>query len=167
MIPVRLEHTFRGTRDQFWQVIFHPEYPAALQKVVGVKEFELVELEDHGDRITRIVRSEPERDLPAAIRKITGANLSYTEYATLHKAEHRHEFKVVLNKMPKRADIHGQYILEEPEPGRLLRHCQAEVSVGIPLLGKKIEKTIVADMEKTLLITAGVIQEWLDRLQAE
>ena len=162
MIPIRFEHTFRGTRDKFWKVLFHPKYPEALREVVGVKQFELLDLTDHGDRIVRVVRSEPERDLPAAIRKVTGASVVYTETATLYKAEHRHEYKVVLDSMPKRADINGQYFLDELEPGLLRRRCEASVTINIPLFGKKIEKAIAKDMESTLEITARVIQEWLD-----
>ncbi len=162
MIEVDFEQTFRGTRDKFWQILFHPKYPEALRGKVGVKEFELIELTDHGDRIVRVIRSIPERDLPAAIRKITGANLIYTEHATLYKAEHRHEYQVILEKLSKRADIRGQYILEDVEPGVIKRRLRATISISLPLIGKKVEKAVAEDLQKTLTITAGVIQEWLD-----
>lgn len=162
MTPFHIEQTFRGTREKFWQVLFHPEYPATVGKLTGVKSHELLELTDHGDRITRVIRSEPKRDLPAAVRKITGASLVYVERATLYKAEHRQEFTVELEKLQKRADIAGRYTLEEVEPGVIRRVGDASIEIKVPLLGKRIEKAVVEDLTNSHAITAKVIQSWLD-----
>ncbi len=162
MTPFHIEQTFRGTRDEFWRVLFHPEYPAAVAKLTGVKSHELVELTDHGDRITRVIRSEPKRDLPAAVRKITGASLVYLEHSTLYKAEHRHEFRVELEKLQNRADIAGRYTVEEVEPGVVRRVGDATIEIKVPLLGKRIEKGVVEDLTSSHAITAKVIQAWLD-----
>ena len=163
MTPFRIEHEFRGELARFWQVFFDESCMREQYRQVGVKEFAVLELVDEGETIRRTIHVVPNRDLPVVIRKITGATLGYTEHLTFTRSANRVDIHIVPSTLPERTQIAGVYSVTPLAPGRMLRVFEGSIAIDVPLLGRRIERTVLDDMTTSYAAGARVTQTWLDR----
>ena len=80
-------HTINCDVDTFWNKIFlDPAYNKSLY-LDGLKfpEYESLEERDTGTTVVRRVRVVPKQDAPAAIQKLAGGRIAYTEEGTFDK----------------------------------------------------------------------------------
>ncbi len=158
---------FKFVHDQncdparFWEVFFDEAYNQAVYKVVGTKGRQFLELTDHGATKTWVLRVFPERDLPDFAKKIIKGDLGYIEHATMDKAANRIVSRIEPTLFKDKTKINSVYTIESIGPGKCRRTFEGDVEVSIPLLGKKVEQIIVADMEKAYASVADFTNEWL------
>ncbi len=162
MIPFRFEHEFRGSVARYWELFFDDDVQRAQFERVGVKVFEILERVDTGDTITRRLHVVPKRDIPAVIKKVTGASLGYTEQTTLYRRRNVADTVVVPTTLGGRTVIGGQHTVTELGDGRFVRAFVGAITIAVPLVGKKIEKAIFEDMERSYADGAKITQGRLD-----
>lgn len=164
MTPFHFEYLFRARDpDAVFEVYFDPEHQAEQDRRVEVARREILEDVDEGATRRRVCRVFPRRQLPAVIRPLLKGDLSYDEVIVWHKASHTIEFDIRPRLLDGKAQIRATYRLEPAGPGRVRRQYDGEVTVHVRLIGGRIEKAILEDLGRSLTLTAGCTQDYLDR----
>lgn len=167
MTPFRIEHEFRcQSVEAFWDLFFDDEHAAALDEHTDIEEREVVERRDEGDKLYRTIRMRPKRQLPGWFRKLTKKELAYTQNEVFHKAENRIEIEIVPTVFSGKTEIKSVYTLTEVAPGRYNRVFEGSISIKVPMFGKRIERSILQDMEKSYELGAALTQRRLDERAA-
>ncbi len=164
MTPFHFEYLFRARDpDAVFAVYFDPDHQADQDRRVDVAKRETLEDVDEGDLRRRVARVYPRRQLPVVIRPLIKGDLSYEESIVWHKRDHRIQFDIRPRLLDGKAQILATYQLHQEGPGKVRRLYDGQVNVQVRLIGGRVEKTIVEDLEKSLTATAGCTQEYLDR----
>lgn len=164
MTPFHFEYMFRARDpDAVLSVYFDEEHQAEQDRRVEVVKRETLEDVDGPDTRRRVSRISPRRQLPAVIRPLIKGDLSYDETIVWHKAAHRIEFDIRPRILDGKAQILASYQLHPAGPGRVRRTYDGKATVEVRLIGGRIEKAIIEDLERSLTLTAGCTQEYLDR----
>lgn len=163
MTPFRFEHEFRAdSAAQFWRGYFDEQHIAHLDAELGLRARELKERREDESTLHRVSRVMPERELPGWLRKVTGAGLDYEEHLTFYKHENRCELLILPSLFPSRTRIEGTYDVQEVGPGRLLRRFFGTIDIRVPVLGGRVERSVLADMESSYQRAVPLTQDWLD-----
>src|SRR5262249_3464774 len=109
------------------------------------------------------VKIMPERDLPGIVKKIVGGDLGYTERSKLNKATNRMDVSIEPTLMKERTKIQGIYSVESIGPGKVRPTFEGDIEVEIPLVGRKVEATVLEDVKRSYDIAADVTREWLGK----
>ena len=83
--PVGMTQTIHATQklactpEQFWEMYFDPAFTERLVATLDLKDLRELDFVDHEDRWVRTMWVEPNRDLPAAVRKVAKDATAETE----------------------------------------------------------------------------------------
>jgi hypothetical protein len=164
LIGLHIEHEFRGPSvARFWDSYFDPAHRARLDAATGIASREVLERVDSGDTLLVVQRIVPVREIPAFVRKLTGAGLDYVERQLFHRADDRIDIDIQPSMFPSRTHMKLVYALRQVGAGRLLRTCDGEIEIRVPLVGGRIERGIRTDLEHSYEAAVPLTQEWLDR----
>jgi len=161
--PFLFEHEFQcADPAAFWRCYFDEEHEARLDEALGLQAREV--LEDTDDGTTRLLRYRvvPKRQIPGWLRAVTRAGLEYDEESIFYKADNRIEISIRPALMPGRTRIESTYSVVAIEPGRVLRRCEGEIEMRIPVIGGRLERAIVRDMEASYEVAVPLTQACLD-----
>ena len=89
----------------------------------------------------------------------------YVETVIWYRDDDRMEVDVRPSLLGGRAHVTSTYRLQMDEPGLVRRTYEGSVSVEVALVGGRIERRIIADIEHTIAISARCTQDYLDRHQ--
>lgn len=164
MQSFRFEHVFRAasTLDVF-TAYFDPGHAAEQDGKLDVVERTVLELDDTSAALRRVCRVVPRRQLPAIVRPLVSGPLHYVEVARWHKADDLIELDVRPSILSGRASITARYRLTPCGPGEIRRIYEGSVTVQVALISTRIERGIVAELERSLPLAAACTQAWLDR----
>ena len=158
------EHVFRAPSvEVLFALYFDSTHQANTDVATRIASREVLEDDDGPATRRRVCRVTPERQLPAFMRPFFPGRLHYVETVIWHKAEDRMELDVRPSLFGGRSQILSIYRLRSVEPRLIRRTYEGSVSVEVGLVGGRIERKIVADMERTLAISARCTQDYLDR----
>lgn len=162
MLPFRFAHEFRGDPNHYWELFFDEAATRKQFAAVDVHDYDILELSRKDGVWTRTIRVTPARDLPLVIRKVTGATLGYTESSVYTVAKGTAVTDVKTSTLANRIDMSGTHELTGIGDGRFTRVFTGSVEVRVAVVGKRIEKLILADMEKSYAVGAELTQAGLD-----
>lgn len=162
MTEFRFEHTFDGSAGDYWWTFFSDECTREQYEAVGVRDFDVIERTDDGQRVVRVVRVTPARELPGFIRKLTGASLSYTERTELDRIAGTATTEVTPATLGGRITVRGTHRIEALSGDRIERVFSGAIEARVPLVGGRIESAILADMESSYALSAGITQAWMN-----
>jgi hypothetical protein len=154
-------HDFDCDIPAFWKVFFNEDYNVEMYKRIKVKERKMLERKEDDASVSFAVKIMPERDLPGVVKKIVGGDLGYTERSSLNKATNRMEVNIEPSLMKDRTTIKGVYWIEQIGPGKVRRTFEGDIEVDLPLVGRKVEATVLEDVKRSYDIAAEVHREWL------
>lgn len=163
MTPFRFEREFVGDAEAYWHAFFDEDCSREQYEAVGVRSFEVVELSRDDRGVRRSVRVVPARDLPAMIRRVTGASLGYLETTVYRRAEGTAETVVVPSTLASRIEVVGTHRITA-SGGSISRVFEGTVAVRLPLVGRRIERIVLDDMAASYRLGAAITQAWMDRL---
>lgn len=158
-----IRHEFDTTPEAFWRVFLHEPYNVELYDRIGVKERTVLERHEDDHTIKWAVRIVPKRDLPPIIKKIVGGDLGYTEISTFYKGKNYLDVTVEPTLLKERTTIKAVYSVKVLGPNRIQRVFEGDIRIDLPLVGSKVEATILDDMTKSYNVAATVTTEWLKR----
>ena len=162
MAKIRISHDFRcSSIALFWRGYFDETHQANLDSTSDMKEREVLEFTETDETIYREVRMVPKRQLPGFIRKFTN-ELGYTEKSKLVKADNRMTIDIIPTVFTNRSRITGIYTIEQVDAETIRRTYDGEIEIKVALVGKKIEKTVIEDMQRSFAAGAACTQKWLD-----
>lgn len=162
MTEFSFSHVFAGRADDYWWAFFDEECTRRQYDAVGVRAFEVLERTETDAELVRVVRVTPARELPGFIRKLTGASLSYTETSRLDRAAQIATTEVVPATLSGRIEMGGTHRLEAVDADRFRRVFEGRIDARVPLVGRRIEAAVLADMEASYAAGARLTQSFLD-----
>jgi hypothetical protein len=164
MAVTTIEHTINCSEDTFWDKLFLDDafnqrlYKQAL-KFPG---FNQVKTEDTAKEAHRTIEITPSvGELPGAIKKVLGDNMSYTEEGVLDKQSRRYRMQIKPHTLPDKISMKGELWTEPAGPNKLKRIFKAEVTCKVFGIGGMLEKLIISEMEKSYDVAAKFTNEYV------
>jgi hypothetical protein len=158
-----ISHDFETDPETFWKLFFHEPYKLAMYERIGVKERTVLWSKDEGDIRSFSERILPKRDLPEIIKKIVKGDFGYTETSTFYLQKNYGDVKIEPTLMKEKTKITAKYSLIPQGPGKLRRTFEGDITVSIPLVGGRVEKSIIDDVRRSYDVAAEVTKEWLKK----
>jgi len=159
----KITHEFATDPATYWKVFLSEGYNVDLYERIGVKERTVLSRSEDDVSARWTVRIVPKRDLPGFLKKIVGGDLGYTEISTLDKVKNVIDVTIEPTLMKERTKIKARYTLTPLGAGRLARTFEGDITVDMPLVGRKVEAAVLEDVEKSYNVAAQVTTEWLAR----
>ncbi len=158
-----LVQEFPTDPETFWKVFFDEEYNTALfGTALPIKERRLLELEETDQEIRRRVQVTPAEEVPAAIQKVIGGDMTYIEQTTWKKGSLEAPVHVELASERLRPKFHFDSMIRvEPTGSGVRRTLAGEIKVKIPLMGGTIEKQVFKGIEENDRRAAEFMRKWL------
>ena len=164
MTPFCFEHVFRADSvDDVFAAYFDADQQRDQDRATDIAQRDVLELAEKDDEVRRVCRVVPRRQLPALVRPLVAGQLHYIEHVTWNRRADRMEMDIRPSLLGGRVQILGTYRLERISDNEIRRTYEGQVSVDIALLASRIERGIVAELDKTMPIAAACTQAWLDR----
>jgi len=165
MTKFRFEHEFQARAPQdIFDIYFDPTHNEEQDRLAEIDRRELVEHKDTLEIREVVYKVFPRRLLPAAVKAFQKSGpLHYIEHVVWRKADDVIDFSIKPSVMGDRAHIVATYRLVPVGPGRVKRTYEGSADVDVPLVGRRIERAIVEELERSMQRTAKCTQEWLDR----
>jgi hypothetical protein len=161
-----IAHEFDCDADTFWKIFFDEEFQKDMFAVIGIKERTVHKFEEDDREIRREVKVVPKRDLPAAMKTLIKGDFGYVEHDVYHKGQNLMDVRIVPTLMSDRFDMKATFRVIPLGGQRVRREFTGTIKVSVPLLGGKIEKSVVEDMQKSYDDAATVMRRWVAKQQA-
>lgn len=159
------EHVFRAPSvAAVLAAYFDPEHLAMQDKLAELGDRTVTEDEDTEATRKTSWRVHSLKPLPVFARPfVQGGRLTYVETMTLRKAANEIDLTIAPQILSGRVSVTAVYALEQIGEGQVRRRYRGQIVVGIPLLSGKIERAIIAEIDKGMPLMTGVTQTWLDQ----
>lgn len=166
--PFSFEYVFRAAAPSvILDAYFDPDHLATQDKLAELGDRTVVSDEDTPERRTTSWRVISLRPLPSIARPfVDGGKLVYIEQMIWRRADDEVDLTVIPQILGERVRVTATYQLTKIGDDQVRRRYAGSVSANIPLLSGKIERGIVAEIEKAMPMMAGSTQGWLDRTAA-
>ncbi len=146
----RIEDPFDTDPRTYWDVFFSDAYNEGLWPALDMG-WELRTFEREGEGEDLVIRREqvlvPNRELPGFLRKFVQGALAYTERNVFRAKDSAMEVVTIPSVAADKLESHGVYRVEPAGAGRCVRIYEGEVRCTLPLVGGKVEKHLVAEIE--------------------
>ncbi|HEX5059523.1 MAG TPA: DUF2505 family protein [Kofleriaceae bacterium] len=160
MTPFCFEHVFVADGPgELFAAYFDVQHQIEQDRVLEIREREVIELFERGDEIVRRSRVVPSRQLPALLRPLASGPLHYIEHAVGRRAAHM--IDIDLRLFGDRGRVTARYELAQMAPGSVRRRYSGVVSVDVALVAGRVERGIVTEFERSLSRASSCTQNWL------
>ncbi len=157
-------HTFPVSARRYWDATDTPSCNAAIDGATKIKR-ELLEERTRPGRRFQKVRSVPDRKLPGVVATAIGS-----DRLVLIQDQDFDDDKLVLSfratpearKVANKVRCQGTLTVRDRGDGTCERVVKGEISVAIPLVGRKIEKQVVDQLSDGYEKNARAITSWLE-----
>lgn len=162
MIEFTLRHPLNCTPQRHWELFFDPEWTRTLIiDGLGFSTCDVRPVREQGDERHREMTVTPKLDVPAAVAKLLGPKLGYTERGTFHVAKERWTYQLVLNVLSEKIRMGGEVTVEPLGNDRCTRISKMWVEVKIFGVGGMVEKAAEKNMRDGWDRSAHWINGWL------
>jgi hypothetical protein len=163
MPETTIRHELECDEETYWKCVFADDYNRRLYKeTLKFPGYELVDQKEDEQKIVRKVRVDPPTgSMPAAVKKVIGDKLSWTEDGTFDKGSKRYSFKVVPSTMPEKIQNRGVLWTEKLEGKRCVRLAQISIEVKVFMVGSIIEERLITDLRASYETAATFTNEYV------
>ncbi len=148
----RIADDFATSAARYWEVFFSDDYNRGLWDALDI-DWELTHLERTGEGPDLVIRREqvlrPRREVPGFMRKLAGDALAYTERNVFTARDDAMTVDTIPSVLRDKLHARGVYRLEPAAGGGVCRVYEGDFVCSIPLVGKKIEQHLVAEIENS------------------
>ena len=164
MLKFTIEHELDCSPDGHWELFFDPEWTESL--IVGGLGFESCDVKpfvDEGDERSRQMRVIPKLDVPAAVAKLLGPRLGYTEKGVFHLPTKRWKYDLVLSVLAERIRLGGELTTKaiDGKPDKCTRVSELWVDCRIFGIGGMVERAAEKNMRDGWNKSADWINDWI------
>ena len=161
MAEMNIVQRYDCTAFELWVILRDPRFQDDLAELAEIDREFLKDDPVPGGRDVQ-VKVTLRKELPRAVANATGEERFYwTQRMRTFDTETRLDWSIVPGLIPERVTARGTMTITNRGPGRCERLVKGSIRVGIPVVGKKIEKQIVADLEKSYARAADLIRKRL------
>ena len=160
-VKLNVQHIFNCSMETYWSMFWDPAYGEMLERETGMQR-EVLWMREEGPLKVYRVKFIPNADLPAPIAKIAGTKkLIYEQENRLNTETNVMQWQVFPAVVKDKVSAKGTMAMTTVSNG-VQRIVDGEVTVRVPLVGKKIEKAIMASVISSYEQAAQITQKWLD-----
>jgi len=142
-----LHQELHCSAERFWELFFDPEFSREMiVDGLGFASCEIDPVLDEGAWRKRTMRVQPKLDVPAAVAKLLGPRLGYTEHGKLDTRTQHWSYDIVLSVLSDRIRMGGKVRIESTGPNRCVRHSDLWVDVRILGVGGLVERAAEHNM---------------------
>jgi len=158
-----LTHVFETSQEIFWKTFFDEAYNKTLfSEGLKVIERQVLVLDDTSDQIARTVRVTPNEQIPAAVQKLIGGDMTYIENTVWKKGSSQAHVQVEIPAQRLQSKFRfDSTIRTEATHGALRRILAGIVEVKIALMGRTIEKHVYDGIARNDATAATFMKDWL------
>jgi hypothetical protein len=162
VIEFTLRHPLDCTPERHWALFWDPEWTRTLiVDGLGFFSCDVRPVRQEGTARHREMAVTPKLDIPAAVAKILGPKLGYTEKGTFDETTQKWTYRMVLNVLTDSIRIGGEVSIEPLGAARCTRVSKMWVEVKIFGVGGMIEKAAEKNMRDGWDRSAQWINQWL------
>ena len=149
-MKINATHHYGCTMEQLFELFSSKDYYVKKFAACGARNIEVVESEAGEGRFSITTEREVPADVPAVLRSFLGDWNALTQEENWEGApgdEYYSDLEISSAGVP--VEITGSMNLSAVDNG-CVNDIEIDVKCGIPLVGKKLEQFVAADIEKTL-----------------
>jgi len=162
VIEFTLTHRFDCSTERFWALFWDPEWTRTLiLEGLGFATCDVEPVVEASGKKTRSMRVTPKLDIPAAVAKILGPKLGYTENGRYDIATGEWSYDLVLSVLAERIRMGGKVTVEADGPDRCVRHSKLRCEVSMFGVGGLIEKAAEKNMRDGWEKASTWMTKWL------
>jgi Protein of unknown function (DUF2505) len=162
VLEFTLNHGFNCSTERFWTLFFDPAWTRALiLEGLGFATCDIDPVVEAGGKKSRSMRVTPKLDLPAAVAKLLGPKLGYTENGRLDLASGEWSYEIVMSVMSERIRLGGRLSVEPDGPDKCRRRSSLWTEVKIFGIGALVEKAAEKNMRDGWEKAAVWTRDWL------
>ena len=162
MIELTLRHELACTPDRHWALFKDPAWTRTLIiEGLGFNKCEVGPLEEKGEYTERKMRVEPKIDVPAAVAKLLGPRLGYTEEGRFHEPTKVWTYQLKLSVLTEKIKLGGKLYCEPKGDDRCIRVSELWMKASIPLIGGLVERAAEKNMRDGWDRSAVWVNQWL------
>lgn len=159
----KLEHHFDCSPEQYWAIVRNHEVDEEMARASN-GEYELLSETEEGDVLTRRQQIVMKRDLPKPMLKVLGTdNIGYVLETRVNHAHSRSEWTITPLVLPDRVTGAGTAVVTATTGG-CRRIIEGDLTVRVPLLGRKMEERLVSDVSESYDRGAKIIARRITEL---
>ena len=157
----RVDQTIRAPRAVVEEAFLDPEWYAALEAMPNIDRPHLLGTqEEDADTVHVRVQYAFNGHLPPAARRVLDpGKLTWVNEATVHRGDHRTDFRMVPDHYPDRLRFWGSYRFEEDD-GMTHQIIEGDLIVRYPIVGPLVERAILTGMRQHLAEEAKLLESW-------
>ena len=156
-----IEHRFPCEVERLWSLLRSPEYLRAIDARAGLSR-ELLDARQVRDELVQRIRFVPHRSLPPAAQRAMGKEkLEYVQEQRWRDRDTSMRWRVDIAGLEGRFDSHGDLVVRQARKGWCTRRVEGLIDVHVPLVGGRIAKRILEDIEKSYEGAAEATRELL------
>ncbi|MEN0065764.1 MAG: DUF2505 domain-containing protein [Myxococcota bacterium] len=160
-MKLNIRHEYDCTPAQFWTMYWDDEFAAMLQEGSTVQR-DIVDERTEGALSVQRIRFTPDQELPTAVASIIGSKKLVYEQENKYDAEKGIlHWEVVPSFLPGKLTAAGTVRVEDLGDGRCAQIIDGDIKVNVSFIGGRIEKAVVAEVEKSWAKTAETGREYL------
>ncbi|MCC6644253.1 MAG: DUF2505 domain-containing protein [Polyangiaceae bacterium] len=159
-----LEHELPTDPETFWSTFFDRAYNLALYlEELQFPAFEIVEQRETPAGLHREVKATPKTELPAAVAKLIGPNLRYSEAGDFDRDKGTFVWVMKTSALTDKMKNGGTLRVEPRGPGKLLRVVEAYSEASVFGLGGLLESSTEKQVRDGWEKSAAFMRRWLTR----
>lgn len=164
MLEFRIEDVFALDVDRYWPMFFSQEFNEAMWAHLDVK-WEPLEFERAGEgedaTLRRVQKLTPKRDVPKVMQKFVDGAISYTETNEWRRRGNTMSVVTVPSLFSDKISVNGTYWLEARGDANVCRVFEAACACNVPLVGRKAEEHIVAEIKSSYANSSKFMHDWI------
>ncbi len=155
-----LKHTFTCDAATLWSITEDPEFERRLGEL-SQSTREIIELRDEAGERYALKRITLQRELPGAMKKVIGGEqITYDQETWRPTDGNKLRWKISPKVLAGRFVGEGTTRVREVGE-KCERIISGDLQVNVPIVGRKMEKRLVADVSASYERAAGLLQQML------
>ena len=154
-MKLSIRNTFPCDPATLWEVFDSPEFNELLDTESGVRR-EVVSITMEGDIEVKNLRCISKKDLPGFMAKAMGTkHLEYNQTSRFNAKTNVLEWTVIPTVLTGRVTAAGITTVTQ-QGSSCERHVDGEITVRLPLVGKRIEKKLMEEIGNSYVRAAAI-----------
>jgi hypothetical protein len=157
-----IDQPIEASAEEAQSAFLDPVFYQTLGQLEGISAPIVVSSSVAGDRAELRLRYSFSGELSGPVRRILDpAKLTWVQVTEVDLSGRRSDVRMVPDNYANLLKFSGWYELRDAAPGRCVQHFEADLRVGVPLLGGLAERAIASSIRKNLVETARLVAEYL------
>lgn len=162
MLKFTVEHRLDCTPERHWELFWDPEWNEKLiVEGLGFMSCACDKAVDDGDTRRRQMLVTPKINVPAAVAKLLGPKLAYTEKGVFTKAAQKWTFDTLLSVLTDTIRMGGAVTIRDDGDGVCTRVTELWTDVKIFGIGKLVERAAERNLRDGWAESARWVNGWL------